>query len=269
MSYFAEQKTIRELLTSQLYGIPRNQRKYVWNHDNWEDLFLDLEFATTNQTNHFIGSIVLLREENNISGLSQYTVIDGQQRLFTITIFLISLLYIMKKYDLVDDYYGTEKYLITKDDKNTSHYVFDSDYHLGLTHLLKAITEQKFKEKIQSVSSFINLNVTDKKRDKNIIEAFSFYTSKIEEFITNHDKDFQKITTTIRDSIINTKYVRIEATTEEDSYTIFEILNARGQNLADHELLKNYVMRYIRPKEKVDLVKKRMGRYGKRIRRRN
>ena len=39
MSYFAEQKTIRELLTSQLYRIPRNQRKYVWNHDNWEDLF--------------------------------------------------------------------------------------------------------------------------------------------------------------------------------------------------------------------------------------
>ena len=35
MSYFAEQKTIRELLTSQLYRIPRNQRKYVWNHDTW------------------------------------------------------------------------------------------------------------------------------------------------------------------------------------------------------------------------------------------
>lgn len=78
MSYFAEQKTIRELLTSQLYRIPRNQRKYVWNHDNWEDLFSDLEFATSNNTNHFIGSIVLLKEKEKVAGLPKFTVIDGQ-----------------------------------------------------------------------------------------------------------------------------------------------------------------------------------------------
>lgn len=39
---------------------------------------------------------------------------------------------------------------------------------------------------------------------------------------------------------------------EEDSYTIFEILNARGQELAAHELLKNYIMRYIQPVERRD-----------------
>ena len=111
MSYFAEQKTIRELLTSQLYRIPRNQRKYVWNHDNWEDLFSDLEFATSNNTNHFIGSIVLLKEKEKVAGLPKFTVIDGQQRLFTITIFLSALLFTMKKNNLESDYYGTERYI--------------------------------------------------------------------------------------------------------------------------------------------------------------
>jgi len=46
--------------------------------------------------------------------------------------------------------------------------------------------------------------------------------------------------------------VKIVSTSEEDSYTIFEILNARGQELAAHELLKNYIMRYIQPVERHD-----------------
>lgn len=251
MSYSAEQKTIRELLTSQLYRIPRNQRKYVWNQNNWEDLFLDLEFAAANKSKHFIGSIVLLKNKETVSGLSQYTVIDGQQRLFTITIFLVALLYTMKKYDLEDDYYGTEKYIVAKDDKNASHNVFSSSYHLGLDKMLSSVQQLRFKE-VLPVSAFIKLNVTDKQRDKNIIDAFNYFVEKIEASCGNNNRQI----ITIRDSVINMEYVKIEATTEEDSYTIFEILNARGQNLADHELLKNYVMRYIRPEEKVDVVKR-------------
>lgn len=46
--------------------------------------------------------------------------------------------------------------------------------------------------------------------------------------------------------------VKIVSSSEEDSYTIFEILNARGQELAAHELLKNYIMRYIQPAERRD-----------------
>lgn len=46
--------------------------------------------------------------------------------------------------------------------------------------------------------------------------------------------------------------VKIVSNSEEDSYTIFEILNARGQELSAHELLKNYIMRYIQPAERRD-----------------
>ena len=67
MSYSAEQKTIRDLFNSQLYRIPRNQRKYVWNKDNWEDLYLDIEYATNHELSHFIGSIVLLDSVKNCS----------------------------------------------------------------------------------------------------------------------------------------------------------------------------------------------------------
>ena len=51
--------------------------------------------------------------------------------------------------------------------------------------------------------------------------------------------------------------VSIVSTSEEDAYTIFEILNARGQELEDYELLKNYIMRYIQPIENRDSAKSR------------
>ena len=51
-------------------------------------------------------------------------------------------------------------------------------------------------------------------------------------------------------------YVEIISSTEEDSYTIFEILNARGLDLEDHELLKNYIMRYLQPVERRDDAKR-------------
>ena len=66
--------------------------------------------------------------------------------------------------------------------------------------------------------------------------------------------------------------VSIISSTEEDSYTIFEILNARGQELEQHELLKNYIMRYIDPienrdmaKEKWEIMEKELGKYFKRF----
>ena len=61
----------------------------------------------------------------------------------------------------------------------------------------------------------------------------------------------------IRDAIIEMVLVSIISSTEEDSYTIFEILNARGQELEQYELLKNYIMRYIEPVENRDSAKEK------------
>ena len=60
----------------------------------------------------------------------------------------------------------------------------------------------------------------------------------------------------MRDAVVNISFVSIIATSDEDAYTIFEILNARGCALEDHELIKNYIMRYIQPEETRDTAKK-------------
>ena len=119
MSFEAKEKAVDKLLNDAIYYIPREPApRYVWNAQNWADMYDDvLLVADGVAPSHFIGSIVL-KDEGKDEGLSKYTVIDGQQRILTLTIFLISTMFVMKKRNLMRlDFGGTQKYLIAKDIK--------------------------------------------------------------------------------------------------------------------------------------------------------
>lgn len=249
MSFKAEQRDIDYLLSNKLYEIPRNQRRYVWNKDNWDDLWSDLEFIVKNQQygkRHFLGSIVL-REEDKVIGIQRYTIIDGQQRIITIILFMSALVGVLKEHELEDDFKGTITKLIIKDLKNQDNCVLHSDFHTCIGDIVLKVCDcndkRPFKELLESC-------IVNKKDDKNIRQCCLYFYDKLKNL------DIEKILL-LRDMMLGTSYVDIVATTDEDSYTIFEILNARGQELEDHELVKNFVMRYIQPQElaKVDRVK--------------
>ena len=123
MSFDARQSVVGRLLNDAIYRIPRNQRMYVWKEDNWNDLFQDIELVTNGvSSSHFIGSIVLM-EEVAEEGLSVFTIIDGQQRIITLTILLSSILYAFKRRGLFEDAGGTKKYLVATDVKNNEHVI--------------------------------------------------------------------------------------------------------------------------------------------------
>lgn len=64
MSFEAHDYPAYQLFTRRCYGTPRNQRQYVWNRRNWQELFDDVILvATQKEPTHFIGSIVLYREK--------------------------------------------------------------------------------------------------------------------------------------------------------------------------------------------------------------
>lgn len=249
MAFKAQQRKVSDLLTGSILEIPRNQRRYVWKEEHWNDLLDDLKFAiaTNDKTKkHFIGSIVL-KEEGSINGINHFTIIDGQQRTFTLILFLAAIMQLFKEREMEDDFRGNSKLLIATDLKNQSSCILNSDYYLSLSKIVKRVCDWTSKK---SLNEQIRDNLKDKKTERNIIDCIMFYYSNLKE------QSNEEILT-IRDALIETNFVEIIATTEEDSYTIFEILNARGQDLDDHELLKNYIMRYIRPQEqtKIDEVK--------------
>ena len=250
MAFEAKEKTVDRLLNDAIYCIPRNQRRYVWNSQNWLDLFEDLELVVDKiSKTHFIGSIVL-KDEGREEGLQKFTVIDGQQRIITLTTFLLAIMFAFKQRGMTDDFGGTRKYIVAKNIKNNWKEIVDLEYHLSLSKLTNNILDKTDEEISKlSVAAIINISTLSDNKDKSIMSAFRFFSSKIASLSDEKLIEF-------RDALINVSYVNIVSSTEEDSYTIFEILNARGLDLQDHELLKNYIMRYLFPVEKRDDAKK-------------
>ena len=173
MSFEAKEKAVDKLLNDAIYYIPRNQRRYVWNAQNWADMYDDvLLVADGVAPSHFIGSIVL-KDEGKDEGLSKYTVIDGQQRILTLTIFLISTMFVMKKRNLMDDFGGTQKYLMAKDIKNKYREIVYPEYHLSLPKMVTKIIEIPRNELENcSIAAFSNMCLISAAKDKNIIDVF-------------------------------------------------------------------------------------------------
>lgn len=249
MAFTAQQRKISDLLTGSILEIPRNQRRYVWRKEHWSDLLYDLKFAVESKGDnkkHFLGSIVL-KDEGSINGVNHFTIIDGQQRTFTLILFLTVVMHLFKERNMENDFKGTYKLLIVTDLKNSSFCILNSDFYLSLSKIVLSICNWDNKSFLTDI---FKKEIENKRHEKSISDCMFYYYENLKEC---SDEELLAI----RDSLIETNFIEIIASTHEDSYTIFEILNARGQELEAHELLKNYIMRYIRPQEqiKIDEVK--------------
>ena len=95
MSFDAHEERIMDLFNRKVYSVPRSHRRYVWGRDNWQELFDDvMEVVKGTFPAHFIGSIVL-KTDDRLNGLPQFSVIDGQQRTITLAVFLVSIMFWM------------------------------------------------------------------------------------------------------------------------------------------------------------------------------
>lgn len=247
MSFEAHQKNIGKLLNDSIYRIPRNQRPYVWEERNWSELFRDLRIVASSNSadndtaTHFIGSIVLKQEESE-AGLDIYTIIDGQQRVLTLTLLLASICFFLKKNGCIADTEGTKKYLIACDNKGHDVNIVDPENNPSLPSIVSRIFEMQPNEaKEVSARKLAKMCSSGSQGDEKIFSAFNFFSKELAVLEVCEVLRF-------RDALLQTQYVDISSSIEEDLYTVFEILNARGLPLNDGDLLKNFIMRYIHPR---------------------
>jgi len=74
-------QTFQELISNGIkYQVPRFQRDYAWDSEQWEDLWSDIQTIADEQY-HYMGYIVLQRKSHH-----DFEVIDGQQRLITLSL---------------------------------------------------------------------------------------------------------------------------------------------------------------------------------------
>ena len=166
MSFEAKDYPISDILNKVVFDIPRNQRRYVWKKSSWQDLFEDVLFSITEEKPHFIGSIVL-KKGSKKDGLSYYTIIDGQQRITTITLFLVAIMKHFHENDMMDDFWGTVSYLQSKDNRNQDMVILNSEFHTSISHIIAGMIN--IKDPKMSINAFVDTHILSKSRDNSIM----------------------------------------------------------------------------------------------------
>lgn len=91
-----ENSKIQDFFNRKYFEIPKYQRGYAWSKDNVRDLFNDIKEAEEVNSNHYIGTIVLSRSEKSDR---LFYVVDGQQRIATITMIINAIVKRLAKAD--------------------------------------------------------------------------------------------------------------------------------------------------------------------------
>lgn len=251
MSFDAHEEKIRKILAGDTkFTIPRNQRKYVWEEKQWKELLGDILYIKNRQImepkkeiNHFLGSFVL-QESGSI-----FEIIDGQQRITTLLLILASLCVVFNELES-DEEHGKTKQNLVGNIGLRSQYVRMENQTLGN---IAVIIEQasEYRDALKSKAIFDNA-LLDRTIDgnKRVISCFYFYYN----YWKDNLDDVEELVK-IREIILDMKVIHIASEDELDCYDIFEILNARGVDLEESELLKNYIFKYAQPKYSVDRAK--------------
>lgn len=246
MAFQAHQQQISSLLGKKIYNIPRNQRKYVWKTDNWRNLLEDLDFLQGTGKFHFLGSIVLNTLPNqNDDDIEYYEIVDGQQRITTIVLILVVIAQIFKERGEDSLFQGLLSYIQTTNINNETSCILYTDVHTSITNIVKHVADRT--TPYNTIQLLISNCITNKRQDIDIENCIRYFYDVLSSRSTSEVASF-------RNSLISANYVDIK-TTGEDAYTVFEILNARGIDLENHELLKNYILRYTVPENHVDIAR--------------
>ncbi len=123
---------VEALLAGSYFFIPRFQRPYSWDDENISEFWEDL--VNNTGENYFIGSMVVYRRSKQLFG-----VVDGQQRLTTITIFLCALREAFRELGDVDRADGLHSLIERKDRENKDTYVLkpETSFPYFQEHILK------------------------------------------------------------------------------------------------------------------------------------
>lgn len=213
------------------YKVPLFQRPYVWSRKQWEQLWSDIQEQYVLKVNpdnksypsRFLGSIVVLREyEKN---LDKYTIIDGQQRITTISILLAVIKAFARErglpelYSQIADFLknnpksGEGRYVVipTRVDKTALYNIFDENYAFD--------------------------------QDSRIVECFDFFWYQLDH---NINADLNLLQQVITEDLC---VVYIELEEEENPNQVFEALNYRGVPLEESDLIRNFFFAHLESQE--------------------
>ncbi|QKJ18581.1 DUF262 domain-containing protein [Microbacterium hominis] len=233
----AQQYPVHVLLNNEdkvQYRVPKYQREYSWQRPQWEDLFEDLVEA---DGSHFLGTIITLNQTKDASSKIVLELIDGQQRMTTLTILLAAV-------------YSCLAEDSNPDDETTLN-------RLNLRHRLVRKNDQELRvipqvqgHNLADYSTALNrAGLTDIKADvrpyypsRRISKCYQYFRDAIESLAETEEVALAVAANRILESVLQAVMVKIEVASHADAFVLFESLNNRGMALTPVDLIKNHLL---------------------------
>ena len=210
--------------------IPLYQRNYDWKEENCEQLFQDLlKMHHSERKSHFFGSIV----SNIQSGTEDRFIIDGQQRITTVSLMLIAMVNAYKAGDIQ----ATDSKLV---DKIFKRYLVDEYQEDERKVKLKPI-----KKDMDAFDSLLYKPKDQYVKGSNVTRNYEFFYDKIMKSGLTMDELFE--------TIKKLEVINIKLDEDDDPQLIFESLNSTGLDLSEADKIRNYLLMSLAPAEQDDL----------------
>lgn len=223
----ADKNSILGFLSAQnrRFSIPVYQREYTWNITHCGRLLNDIKTIMKHPNKrHFIGSVVQISNKHGlISQINEATIIDGQQRITTVSLILIALRdYIREQFEHIDDTISEEieeTYLVNSRKKN------DDYIKLHLTKKDKAVYDKLI----------YGTPLDDDTSNNNIINNYHYFYKQIKSQKINIEE--------LYDGLAKLDIVEIALERDvDDPQLIFESLNSTGEKLVESDLIRNFLL---------------------------
>ncbi|BDU68719.1 hypothetical protein GETHOR_08200 [Geothrix oryzae] len=232
-------------------SVPKYQRSYSWTLDQIDELWNDIFRSYENNVEYFLGPIVFIHKNNpkSESESGKWDIIDGQQRLATLTILIKSINALFNKYQKTPGDPIFAQIFKTADNENCAMRGFSSTRRT--LYPSEGIEEFYFKPSDRDINDF----------NKYIYHSEEFYTDFK---INTGDRRFLKAKKRFCECIYNnflrdpdgikklfefelfiiTKllFIEIVVADDQDAYLLFEGLNSKGLDLRLTDLVKNYIL---------------------------
>ena len=243
-----KQKQISEIFPNDrdlIYEIPKYQRKYTWGVNEWEMLFNDV---IENDDGYFLGSTICVAKPGSIFDAITSEVIDGQQRMTSISI-LLAVLYsrIASHKDELDYDEKTDLNNI----KRELAYKRDGKYYPKLKLQIQDNNQADYNSLLAKQGIIDDGPTPLNAGNRKIYKAYRHFEKLIDDFLNNESgEDYKGLKTNNEiKTLLNlvkrfnsAVLVVIEVDTHKDAYMLFESLNNRGVPLTAIDLIKNLLI---------------------------
>lgn len=216
------------------FVIPVYQRNYEWKKENCDQLFDDLiDVVRTGRSSHFFGSVVSSYQPNG--RYIEYLVIDGQQRLTTISLLLLAM-YNLIQQGKVAPQTDTMAQEILED------YLVDKHQPKEKRIKLKPVKDDR--------AAFDSLFDVDGEhlRKSNLTANYDYFYNRIQKEEITIDE--------LYDALFALEVINIELTAEDNPQRIFESLNSTGVALSEGDKIRNFILMGLSAKQQEEYYEK-------------